>query len=56
MDREPPDQADWRSQRRAGIVAIAGAMLVAAALWFGIRFWASPIPGMEDIGAGWCSR
>ena len=46
-----PDPADWRSQRRAGIAAIAIAMLVAAALWFGIRFWAAPIPGMEDIEA-----
>lgn len=51
MDRDTPDPAGWRSQRRSGIAAIAGAMLVAAALWFGIRFWAAPIPGMEDIGA-----
>jgi len=45
-----PDQA-WRSERTKGMGAIAGASLVAALLWFAIRFNA-PVPaGMDDVAA-----
>ena len=41
--------AGWRAQRKAGIAAIALAMLLAAGLWLGIRFLAPPIAGMEAL-------
>lgn len=41
---------DWRRQRRTGIVAIAAATAVAAAIWFGVRYLAPPIAGMELLG------
>jgi uncharacterized MAPEG superfamily protein len=43
--------ADWRGQRKAGIVSIAASTLVAAALWLAIRYGAPLIPGMEPLGA-----
>lgn len=51
MNLRAPDRGDWRSQRRVGVVAIAAALLVAAALWFAIRFLAPAIDGMDDLGA-----
>ncbi|MBA3677486.1 MAG: hypothetical protein H0W74_08810 [Sphingosinicella sp.] len=43
--------AGWRRNRKSGMIAIALSGLVAAALWFGIRYGVSPIPGMELLGA-----
>ena len=51
MNPRAPEPGDWRSQRRVGIVAIAWAILIAAALWFAIRFWAPPIEGMDTLGS-----
>jgi hypothetical protein len=45
------DDSSWRRERVAGIAAIAIASTVAASLWFGIRYWAPAIAGMDDIGA-----
>lgn len=51
---------DWRRQRKAGIAAIAVAMIVASGIWFGIRLLAPPLSEMEDVGArmlvalNWC--
>lgn len=45
----PPD--DWRTQRRSGIVAIAVATVIAAALWFAIFLIAPAINGMEALSA-----
>ena len=43
--------APWRSQRRAGMVAIAGATVVALLLWLAVRHYA-PVPaGAGDVGA-----
>jgi hypothetical protein len=42
-------ERDWRDQRKAGIAAIATA--VAALLWFGIRYLAPPIVGMDTLGS-----
>src|SRR3546814_3804425 len=39
----------WRRQRRAGMISIAGSALVAALLWFGLRWIAPTIPGMEAL-------
>src|SRR3546814_11589080 len=38
---EPAGDGDWRRQRRAGMISIAGSALVAALLWFGLR-WIAP--------------
>lgn len=43
--------ADWRRQRRAGIVAIAASSLVATCLWLAIRYLGPVIPEMETLGA-----
>lgn len=41
----------WRGQRKAGVIVIAGSVIVFAILWLGIRYCA-PIPeGMDDVGA-----
>ena len=42
---------DFRRQRAAGIAGIAAAALVASALWFGIDYLMSPLPGMDSLGA-----
>ncbi|MGY4515043.1 MAPEG family protein [Lysobacter sp. HA18] len=53
--------ADWRAQRRAGIRAIAAAMLVAALMWSAVRWGAPVIAGMDSVQArlvfafkAWC--
>ena len=43
--------SDWRVQRRTGIVAIAGSMIIALGLWLAIRFLTPPVAGMELLGA-----
>lgn len=42
---------DWRSQRRTGIAVIAGSAVASAVLWLGIRYFAPPVAGMEDLSA-----
>ena len=43
--------APWQSQRRAGMVAIAGATVVALLLWLAVRHYA-PVPaGAGDVSA-----
>jgi uncharacterized MAPEG superfamily protein len=39
----------WRKQRKAGIAAIAAALVIAAALWLAIRFLMPPLDGMESL-------
>src|SRR3546814_18255195 len=46
---EPAGDGDWRRQRRAGMISIAGSALVAALLWFALRWIAPTIPGMEAL-------
>lgn len=45
------EASDWRQARRSGILAIAGASAVAAAIWFGVAYLTPPILGMESLGA-----
>jgi hypothetical protein len=54
-------RADWRAQRRAGMSAIAVAMLLGIAAWSAIRWGMPTIAGMEAVQArllfafkGWC--
>lgn len=42
---------DWRRARRSGIAAIAASSTVAAAIWFGVVYFAPPITGMEPVDA-----
>jgi hypothetical protein len=42
---------DWRTQRRSGTAAIAGATAVAGLLWSAIYFLAPPLHGMESLSA-----
>jgi len=42
---------DWRSQRKAGMTAIAIASVAGAALWLGIRFLMPPLVGTEAFEA-----
>lgn len=51
LDSDSPTSSDWRDQRRAGTLAIAGSMLVFALLWLGVRYCA-PIPqGLDSVAA-----
>jgi uncharacterized MAPEG superfamily protein len=45
-----PD-AHWKQQRRAGIGAIAVAMVVSTALWLALYWLLPPLAGMDDLGA-----
>ncbi len=45
----PPD-ADWRTQRRSGMAAIAIATLISVALWFGLIALIPPLAGIETVG------
>jgi uncharacterized MAPEG superfamily protein len=45
------DTSDFRRQRTTGIAGIAAASLFAAALWLGIDYSMSPLPGMDSLGA-----
>jgi hypothetical protein len=51
MSEDGAAGGDWRDQRRTGVTAIAATMVLAAALWFGIRYLAPEIPGMESLAA-----
>ena len=42
---------DWRAQRKAGMAAIAVAIVVGAALWFGIVKLMPPLVGMGALSA-----
>jgi hypothetical protein len=44
-------EADWKQQRRAGISAIAVAMIVSIALWLALYWLLPPLDGMDDLGA-----
>ncbi|HET7576541.1 MAG TPA: MAPEG family protein [Sphingomicrobium sp.] len=46
-----PGTPDWKLQRRAGISAIAFAMIVSIALWLALYWLLPPLDGMEDLGA-----
>jgi hypothetical protein len=41
----------WRAERAKGMIAIAASLLVSAALWYGIRFHAPVLDGMDDLPA-----
>ena len=45
------DPSDFRRQRAAGMAGIAAASLLALALWLGIDYLMSPLPGMDSLGA-----
>lgn len=56
-----PSAIDWRAQRRAGMRAIAVAMLVGAVAWAALRWGLPAIPNMDSAQArllfafkGWC--
>lgn len=51
IDVSQKSVGDWRAQRKTGVVAIAGAGIVAGALWFAIFEFAAPIPGMEMLSS-----
>jgi len=42
---------DWRQQRRSGIGAIAGSLVVSLALWFALDRYLPPIRGMDELSA-----
>jgi hypothetical protein len=44
-----PDQADFRTQRRIGLTAIAIAMPVATVLWLALTFLLPPLTGMDTL-------
>ena len=46
----PPD-ADFRTQRRAGMIAIASAMPVALLIWLAVALLPPPFAGMDDLAA-----
>jgi uncharacterized MAPEG superfamily protein len=45
------EPSDFRRQRTAGMAGIAAASLLALALWLGIDYLMSPLPGMDSLGA-----
>jgi hypothetical protein len=45
------DPMDFRRQRKAGIAAIAAALLLALALWLALAFMMAPLAGMDSLGA-----
>jgi uncharacterized MAPEG superfamily protein len=51
MPHPAHDPSDFRRQRTVGIAGIAVASLLAAALWLGIDYLMSPLPGMDSLGA-----
>jgi hypothetical protein len=42
---------DWRQQRRSGIGAIAGSLIVSLVLWFALDRYLPPIGGMGELSA-----
>jgi hypothetical protein len=44
-------KADFRVQRRAGMIAIAGGMVVAVVVWLAIYRDLQPLSGMDAVGA-----
>ena len=48
---EIPSDDAWRAERRKGMLGIAGAVVAATALWYGIRFNAPVLEGMDEPAA-----
>jgi hypothetical protein len=46
-----PPIADFRRQRRAGMIYIAIGAVGAIALWYGVTRWAPPLDGMDSLAA-----
>jgi uncharacterized MAPEG superfamily protein len=49
MDQEEAEEAAFRQQRRASMIAIAAAMPVALLLWLAIAYLVPPLRGMESF-------
>jgi hypothetical protein len=43
------EESDWRGQRRSGTMIIVASAVVAAALWFGMRYLAPMVPQMDSV-------
>jgi uncharacterized MAPEG superfamily protein len=48
-DPQSVSEVAWRKQRKGGIAAIAGASVVASALWCSVFYFAPPINAMETL-------
>jgi hypothetical protein len=49
MNNAVSNNRGWRGERRAGIIVIAAAMLIALLLWLSVAFLLPPLAGMDGL-------